>query len=398
MSLDEEVLEAVAKDGSMDYSRWPGMLEPLLERLDHIVYHEFPMPKIPPELAPSLSSQPSSFPSSHQSHEPSSSAPPSSSNKENAPPPSNLQTPPPTSAPSERIPQSQPESASPRPTEDALPPPLLLLLNSIKSTLKSYFSSKPPHTIQRLAELILRPTRHYRTLPAYLRAVDRVVAVSSTADIFPLPQSGVLGDSNLANGASNGGGAGFMADNTLGSDESLGGALLTPIPWLTNTGLEGSCTDLLEEGHESGGVTQGELIRKEQEAGVVAVSQQQTHAHTSVVTADGEAMETCASPPAEEEVPHARGPPVLGVEDMGLQDGKGVEMSLSNSGAAQGSVPGDQQPDLAAREEERKKGSNGDADGDGDIILGDVAGKEVGQEEAKKDTTGDTSTGPEGQA
>lgn len=211
-----------------------------------------------------------------------------------------------------------------------------------------------------------------------------------------------------------------MADNTLGSDESLGGALLTPIPWLTNTGLEGSGSDLLEEGNsfeskhpnpnlsilgsvsgrESGGVTQGELIRKEQEAGVVPVSQQQqqTHAHTSVVTAEGEAMETRASPPAEEEVPHARGPPVLGVEDMGLQDGKGVEMPLSNSGAAQGSVPEDQQPDLAAREEERKKGSNGDADGDGDIVLSDAAGKEVGREKAKKDTAGDTSTGPKGQA
>lgn len=38
-------------------------------------------------------------------------------------------------------------------------------------------------------------------------------------------------------------------DNTLGSDESLGGALLTPIPWLTNTGLEGEDSDLLDEGN-----------------------------------------------------------------------------------------------------------------------------------------------------
>lgn len=212
------------------------------------------MPKIPPELAASFSSsQPSSSPSSH---EPSGSLPPSSSNKENAPP-SNLQTPPRPTAPlpptssasSERVPDSQPEPATPRPTDNVLPPPLLLLLNSIKSTLRSYFSSKPPHTIQRLAELILYPTRHYRTLPAYLRAVDRVVAVSSTADIFPLQQTGVLGDGNLANGVSNGRGGGFMMDNTLGSDESLGGALLTPIPWLTNTGLEGEDSDLLDEGN-----------------------------------------------------------------------------------------------------------------------------------------------------
>ena len=91
--------------------------------------------------------------------------------------------------------------------------------------MRSYFSSKPPHTIQRLAELILRPNAHYRTLPAYLRAIDRVVCVTSNAGIFPLQMQA---SSNQPNGVTNGHHA---ADN----DEYLGGALLTPIPWLANT-------------------------------------------------------------------------------------------------------------------------------------------------------------------
>jgi hypothetical protein len=171
------------------------------------------MPKMPPELSQTFTPQ-QSFPSSYPSQDASF---PTSSNKENAPP-TNLQTPPrphvlPFSDSSERIPDSQ--QSAPGPADDTLPPPLLLILNSTKSTLRSYFSSKPPHTIQRLSELILRPTRHYRTLPAYLRAVDRVVSVSSSADIFPLPQAAFLGDINTVNGQTNGGSSFMMVDNSL---------------------------------------------------------------------------------------------------------------------------------------------------------------------------------------
>jgi hypothetical protein len=114
----------------------------------------------------------------------------------------------------------------------------MLLLDSIKSTLKTFFASKPPHTIQRLAELVLRPNAHYRTLPAYLRAVDRVVSVTSTADIFPLQTEPSAGQ---VNGVLNGGGHSFMfPDHAPGSDESLGGALLTPIPWLTGASSPGN--------------------------------------------------------------------------------------------------------------------------------------------------------------
>lgn len=146
------------------------------------------------------------------------------------------------------MPNSQPSQPS-QPDTNSLPPPLLSLIASIKSTLRTYFASKPPHTVQRLAELILRPTRQYRTLPAYLRAVDRVVSVSSSADIFPLPRTGYSPDDELANGIANGTRSSFMVtDESLGSDESLGGALLTPIPWLRNHDLEAVQAEMIAEG------------------------------------------------------------------------------------------------------------------------------------------------------
>lgn len=196
------------------------------------------MPKTPPEARPPFSRlhQSSSYTSS-QLQDPSTL--PSSSNKENANP-TDRQAPPrrtvpsaaATSASTEPVPDSRPDSFS-APANQSFPAPLMLLLNSIRSTMRFYFTSKPPHTIQRLAELILRPTSHYRNLPAYLRAVDRVVSVTSSADIFP---SQMHASANQPNGLANGIGGVFEAfDHVHGSDESLGGALLTPIPWLSNT-------------------------------------------------------------------------------------------------------------------------------------------------------------------
>jgi hypothetical protein len=67
-----------------------------------------------------------------------------------------------------------------------------------------------------------------------MRALDRVVSVTSTADVFPFPmQSGAA--TAQPNGTLNGAQATFsLHDDALGSDEALGGALLTPIPWLNN--------------------------------------------------------------------------------------------------------------------------------------------------------------------
>lgn len=121
-----------------------------------------------------------------------------------------------------------------------------MLLNSIRSTIRSYFTSKPPHTIQRLAELILRPNSHYRTLPAYLRAVDRVVSVTSSADAFP---SQMRASATQPNGVMNGAGGGIDISDNLHGDESLGGAMLTPIPWLSNAAsFEDESTTSLNQG------------------------------------------------------------------------------------------------------------------------------------------------------
>ncbi|KAL1984077.1 hypothetical protein VTN96DRAFT_9577 [Rasamsonia emersonii] len=363
MSLDEEILEAVARDGSMDYDKWPGMLEPLIERLDQIVRNDFPMPKIPPELASSFAMQQPSVPSSYPSQDASFLQ---SSNKENAPPSEPLE---PSQISSERVPDSLPSQRDT--SNDPLPPPLLSLLESIKSTLRSYFALKPPHTIQRLVELILRPTRHYRTLPAYLRAVDRVVAVSSTADIFPLPRAG---PDDLPNGIANGSSTGFMVtDDSLGSDESLGGALLTPIPWLNNTDPDGNNTDSTAEGAAS----QSGLVGQEQEVGTVMSPRPE---HATAVTVENETGESHTSPPPEE-IPHARGPPVVGVEDMGLQNGRGIEMSLATNAAPDSDESGNK-PEQVTGDSGAKSNTGGDADGDGDIVLDDVTGKGVDQGQA----------------
>lgn len=284
-----------------------------------------------------------------------------------------------------------------------LPPDLLSLYTSSRHVLEKDFAHSPPYTIQRLAELALYPKKYYRFLPAYLRALDRIVSVSSPVSDFPLPSlyptlnGGFLtnGDVNHANGHSE--------NNGLGSDESLGGALLTPIPWLRNNALghlasqsqssqsqnegeirsertetiEGpngagsietvsvtvngipSATSLAHtspaqpnsptlseqsdassssssgpteaEMREQGAVTQGELLRQEQEAGVIPVNQS---IHGRSLLAGGAAavgrepvpgpghrgtLDSIEDRPPAEETPHARGPDEIGPEDMGPQ-------------------------------------------------------------------------------
>lgn len=41
----------------------------------------------------------------------------------------------------------------------------------------------------------------------------------------------------------------MVTDESLGSDESLGGALLTPIPWLRNHDLEAVQAEMIAEGN-----------------------------------------------------------------------------------------------------------------------------------------------------
>lgn len=89
-------------------------------------------------------------------------------------------------------------------------------------------------------------------------------------------------------------------------------------------------------------------------------------------------------------VPHARGPDVVGVEDMGLQDGKGIEVQIGKE-----SSPKPEQEELMEgielnlsddppkpedeqdREEDGEEEEEEDlpANGDGDIVLTDADGK-----------------------
>jgi len=205
------------------------------------------MPQVRPE---STGIQP--FLSSSQTN----AIPPESSNKENAAP-ADLEIPSqgaqPGSQSTERVPDSQPQPSGA--STDSLPPQLVLLLNAIRSSIQSFFTEKPPHTIQRLAELVLYPTKHYKTLPAYLRAVDRVTSVTSSADIFPFQAPPA--ENSQSNGLvhpGNSSGVYITPDYVqgLGSDESLGGALLTPITWLNNASFDGEDanvdTNVLGEG------------------------------------------------------------------------------------------------------------------------------------------------------
>lgn len=255
--------------------------------------------------------------------------------------------------------------------DDALPREILIRLDSVIKTLSTYFKTYPPHTVQRLSELILEPRKHYRNLPAYLHALDRVINVTSGANTYPLPAAfpAVLTNGNTASNSNN---VAWSTStlSTLGSDESLGGALLTPIPWLLNgsksesidsnsrSGSGGSIerevrtesTETIEGPNGAGsietvtvsvfnsgmnqstlqnisnqtqensnppttisslraegGVTQGELIRQEQQLNIVPAAQ----ITGRLSDADGKSE--------DDDIPHARGPEEVGVADTGPQ-------------------------------------------------------------------------------
>ncbi|KIW70453.1 hypothetical protein PV04_02721 [Phialophora macrospora] len=358
MSLDVQALEHVANNGELDYEKWPSIIEPLLQRLNQVVYTEFPIPRPYPVVNRPVPSSPNqtqppplrdSIPVAQTPSTPVRNLPP-------VPPFPNS-----SATSTSHVPDSLPPTQDPPiDTINELPGPLLQLLNSVTHTLRSSFSERPPHTIQRLAELILYPTMHYKTLPAWLRAIDRVVSVSSAADIFPLSETPAL-----VNGVNGDGGGGILWNNngydsaSLGSDESLGGALLTPIPWLRNgvhvsedssedsghlDSNTSASTDSLEDplalpvsrtdedglvpGRPDGAVTQGELIRLEQEAGVVPVTRNPPDTHVSGTLEENSLLDDA------DLVPHARGPDLLGSVDMGRVDGQDVELRI-------GSPPGE---------------------------------------------------------
>ncbi|EEU48812.1 uncharacterized protein NECHADRAFT_98953 [Fusarium vanettenii 77-13-4] len=267
-------------------------------------------------------------------------------------------------APTESLPATQP-------VEGTLPKQLADMLFDITSHLET-FDTYPPHTIQRLADLILQPHAHYKALAPYLHAVDRTVQVTSGTNIYPLPPPIPDMSSMHLNGEDANDPAVSVAWSNpttaaLGTDEALGGALLTPIPWLTRRSpdsgqntpgaqIHSESTETIDgpngvgsietvsvsvngipsTGHARG-VTQGELLRQEQRAGVVPVSQlsrAQEAAHEGGLTLGEEEEEEeeqlrqrqqeqeqqlQQAQEEEEETPHARGPEEIGVDDTGPQ-------------------------------------------------------------------------------
>lgn len=438
---------------------WPRVLDDLLNRLDsvwfignthgkaiankilQIVRSQFPTPSLPPDppQRPRLVSPLST-------HDEQSSQGSATSNKENAPTRSEAARPPVPSFDGAKSPPP-PRSSAP----GAYPPELITLHQSIKSNLQSGFSKYPPHTVQRLAELILFPKRHYRYLPPYLNALDRVVNVSSNTTVFPLPHTALP----VSGGVLNGGSA--INDQTastavaLGSDESLGGALLTPIPWLSPAGRVSSNSDreLQSESTEmvdgpngagrietvsvvngvmttsavpavgsrasiastsaaltaqtqtasteqalraEGAVTQGELLRQEQQAGVVAAQPR------SLRMTEEELGDMDVEEQEEAEKPHARGPDEIGMEDTGRQEiasGTGLDMEAAvGRSKRENSVEQEPSPQDAALSDAGKDESMKDADSttsedvkadteektvDGDTVIADADSKAPGE-------------------
>lgn len=336
------------------------------------IVHDFPKPTAPPSDTLASLDRTQHVLSSQESQ---------TADKENAPP----QTPP-------RPPVPAFSSAA---EPNSIPTETLNLYSSIRNALSKNFAKNPPHTIQRLAELVLRPQQRYRFLPPYLRALDRVVSVSSPNTIFPLPLAVLPNSGGLLNGTTP------TPISTLGSDESLGGALLTPIPWLQNRSSEliSESTEIVDGPHgagrietvsvvngahgqptlqstspasnsqispaqaegeglpATGPVTQGEILRQEQEAGVVLSNPHTIQPNRTMmgeIEGGGTIMETVEG---EEEVPHARGPEIIGMEDTGPQapkEGMDIEGAVGRPSLGRGSKsPG---PVEGSKDEDMKDG------------------------------------------
>lgn len=343
----------------MDSTEWEKIHSVVIARLQHSIYNDFPLPKFP--LTPPATPSPeitSSPPKRRRLDLPSPVTPVLSSQKENEPtsspvpaPPlqpqiSSLNTTPASAAQSTSSEHGNPMSLSNSSDNDyKLPPELQENWDCVKDTLIESFSTHPPHTIQRFAELILEPRRHHKYLPAYLNALERVVSVTSSTKVFPLPPvEPSAGSGMLVNGDTT-----SSTTDKWQTDDSMGGALLTPIPWLQNgaRNARGSQDDLVSTDSpqdpdvvmttdeallETGPLTQGELIRKVQELsdppppiasgpsqGVPAASQL-SHASSAREVAEDEKIVNAESPEPEAEVPHARGPSQIGVEDTGPQE------------------------------------------------------------------------------
>lgn len=180
-------------------------------------------------------------------------------------------------------------------------------------------------------------------------------------------------------------------DHGPGSDESLGGALLTPIPWLSNASMENDNGNQGEEAmaieEESHPVSAGEanaaqeLQQQCQTATVAAMEQSSTYPSSMSSAIQHQQPTDPTSPPTDpsEEMPHARGPPIVGVEDVGLQNGQGVQMNLSTDAALSDPTTSTPSGNTNTSQTGQSTTRENDTDADGDVVVGGVRNGEGGQ-------------------
>ncbi|KXH55919.1 hypothetical protein CSAL01_05600 [Colletotrichum salicis] len=454
IEVDEDLLRTVATGGEMDYGLWPALSQGIISRLDKIAHNEFPVPNLPtpPQPINAPGQQPRLLsPLPPSSIDPASSQPSSQdADKENSQPKDAS----PSKVPVESAPDADAavDDAPHATSSGSLPAQIEAMLNEINAVLAS-FPKYPPHTIQRLAELVLEPRRHYRHLASYLHAVDRVVHVTSGANTYPLPPA--IPDMSTMTLLSNGSANGQEVNNpaasvawsnstnsvasTVGTDEALGGALLTPIPWLTRRPSPGSSSPASSNGggpaeirtestetidgpngvgsietvsvsvngipsmgaSSSRAITQGELLRQEQEQGVVPVNQlvrqaEEAQHAAALRSGDGgrasspekqqqgdEQQETAGAAAAaaedENEAPYARGPEEIGVGDLGPQSettsfvggGPGLDMQGIDVEAAVGRKA--EQTHATHPPEDAKDGNAAAENATADAVVDDAA-------------------------
>ena len=278
-----------------------------------------------------------------------------------------------------------------------LHPQLLSFYSTLRSTLKSSFPIAPPYTIQRLAELILNPTAHYRTLPSYLRALDRVISVFSTVDTFPLPVSDANNDSNS-----------FLASSSASNlADDFNGAALTRIPWVRDSNsmvasserplasdLRTESTSVIDGPNGAGSmetvtvsingigsITRGANAFRATPSATMAEPLEQLHvperAKESGLVPRQEAE-------ADEERVHARGPEEIGEEDVGPQ----VPARTTHVFDAEAALgrPGEGEKVLTTEEKEINSESK-DTDGDTAVKDANVNGAKEGGTDGELDDT-----------
>lgn len=110
------------------------------------------------------------------------------------------------------------------------------------------FEGQPPFTIQRLSELILRPTEHHHTLAKYVSAIKRLLSVTATRDAFPafsseeeetLTASAISGETINGNGNAATASLFRSRSGTPVPGSPSTAPLFSPIPFLMKSGDEG---------------------------------------------------------------------------------------------------------------------------------------------------------------